>query len=259
MRVSARLIRRAPQHSSTRAAAQHGLVTRARGCVRGERVLLHGALVLGRRRACCARGARGHDYPAHHAVDGSVSRTRRSTSHAPRTRKSRLQSVRAPRSVPLRLERAQARRARRGSFFSTELPPRAGRARAHAHAPAPPRAAARSRATRAPPRQRAPLQNRARATAPRAGGRLRGRAGGRRQLVGFIHEVRTLDLKKLPSVSETIDWARVLVLLQAERARPRDLVKDTLNVLLEIRSRHRGHAAAGDELCRQARRQNVFG
>src|SRR6202008_2630633 len=37
----------------------------------------------------------------------------------------------------------------------------------------------------------------------------------RNQMVGFIHEVRTLDLKKLPSVSETIDWARVLVLLQA--------------------------------------------
>jgi len=31
----------------------------------------------------------------------------------------------------------------------------------------------------------------------------------------FIHEIRNLDLKKQPSVSETIDWARVLVLLQA--------------------------------------------
>ncbi len=31
----------------------------------------------------------------------------------------------------------------------------------------------------------------------------------RRQIVSFINDVRTLDLKKLPSVSEAIDWARV--------------------------------------------------
>ncbi|MBN9001144.1 MAG: MoxR family ATPase, partial [Rhizobiales bacterium] len=54
----------------------------------------------------------------------------------------------------------------------------------------------------------------------------------RRQLVGFINDLRTLDLKKLPSVSETIDWARVLVLLQASELEP-EMVKDTLNVLLK--------------------------
>ncbi len=54
----------------------------------------------------------------------------------------------------------------------------------------------------------------------------------RRQMVGFIHEIRTLDLKKLPSVSETIDWARVLVLLQATEL-GHEMVKDTLNVLLK--------------------------
>src|SRR5690349_11909085 len=54
----------------------------------------------------------------------------------------------------------------------------------------------------------------------------------RRQLVGFIHELRTLDLKKQPSVSETIDWARVLVLLQAAEL-GHETVKDTLNVLLK--------------------------
>jgi len=42
----------------------------------------------------------------------------------------------------------------------------------------------------------------------------------------FIHEVRTLDLKKLPSVSETIDWARVLVLLQASEL-GHEIVRDT--------------------------------
>src|SRR5437016_3792054 len=54
----------------------------------------------------------------------------------------------------------------------------------------------------------------------------------RRQMVGFIHEIRSLDLKKLPSVSETIDWARVLVLLQASEL-DTEIVKDTLNVLLK--------------------------
>jgi len=55
----------------------------------------------------------------------------------------------------------------------------------------------------------------------------------RKQLVGFIHSLRTLDLKKLPSVSETIDWARVLVLLHAA-ALDTEMVHDTLNVLLKF-------------------------
>ena len=54
----------------------------------------------------------------------------------------------------------------------------------------------------------------------------------RAQLVSFINQLRTLDLKKLPSVSETVDWARVLVLLQASEL-DHQTVKDTLNVLLK--------------------------
>ena len=54
----------------------------------------------------------------------------------------------------------------------------------------------------------------------------------RTQIVGFINQVRALDLKKLPSVSETIDWARVLVLLQSTEL-DHETVKDTLNVLLK--------------------------
>jgi MoxR-like ATPase len=54
----------------------------------------------------------------------------------------------------------------------------------------------------------------------------------RKQIVAFVHEVRALDLKKLPSVSETIDWARVMVLLHATALDAR-LVQDTLNVLLK--------------------------
>lgn len=55
----------------------------------------------------------------------------------------------------------------------------------------------------------------------------------RSHLVTFINQVRKLDLKKLPSVSETIDWARVLVLLHAPDLKP-DLVSETLNVFLKF-------------------------
>ena len=55
----------------------------------------------------------------------------------------------------------------------------------------------------------------------------------RRQLVGFVQLLREQDLKKLPSISETIDWARVLLLLHAESLEP-ELVRDTLNVLLKF-------------------------
>lgn len=55
----------------------------------------------------------------------------------------------------------------------------------------------------------------------------------RGQLVSFIQQVRRLDLKKPPSVSETIDWARVLVLLHASSLNP-DLVRDTLNIFLKF-------------------------
>ena len=55
----------------------------------------------------------------------------------------------------------------------------------------------------------------------------------RRELVAFVQQLRTLDLKKVPSVSETIDWARVLVLLHAA-ALDTELVHDTLNVLLKF-------------------------
>jgi MoxR-like ATPase len=55
----------------------------------------------------------------------------------------------------------------------------------------------------------------------------------RRQLVQFVHELRDLDLKKVPSISETIDWARTLLLLHADKLEPA-LVKSTLNVILKF-------------------------
>ncbi len=55
----------------------------------------------------------------------------------------------------------------------------------------------------------------------------------RAQLVDFVQQIRKLDLKKQPSVSETIDWARVLLLLHAS-ALDAALVRETLNVFLKF-------------------------
>jgi MoxR-like ATPase len=55
----------------------------------------------------------------------------------------------------------------------------------------------------------------------------------REQLVGFVQGLRTLDLKKVPAVSETIDWARTLLLLHAQEL-DNQLVRSTLNVLLKF-------------------------
>jgi MoxR-like ATPase len=55
----------------------------------------------------------------------------------------------------------------------------------------------------------------------------------RRQLVEFVHSLRQLDLKKTPAISETIDWARSLLLLHADRL-DEGLVRDSLNVLLKF-------------------------
>ena len=51
-------------------------------------------------------------------------------------------------------------------------------------------------------------------------------------LVEFVSRVREMDLKKLPSVSETIDWAKSLVLLHADSL-DEDLVRSSLNALLK--------------------------
>ncbi len=55
----------------------------------------------------------------------------------------------------------------------------------------------------------------------------------RNQMVTFIQELRDLDLKKVPAISETIDWARTLILLHSESLDP-DLVRQTLNVILKF-------------------------
>ena len=55
----------------------------------------------------------------------------------------------------------------------------------------------------------------------------------RLQLITFVQNLRELDLKKVPAVSETIDWARTLVLLHIKEL-DTELVRSTLNVLLKF-------------------------
>jgi len=55
-----------------------------------------------------------------------------------------------------------------------------------------------------------------------------------RRLVEVIHMVRDLDMKKPPSIAESIDWARALLLLGAE-----DIDRDTFEKTMSIIVKHR--------------------
>ncbi len=52
------------------------------------------------------------------------------------------------------------------------------------------------------------------------------------ELVGVMQRLRKLDLKKTPSISETLDWARALLALNAQDL-DESLVGETLNVILK--------------------------
>jgi len=49
-------------------------------------------------------------------------------------------------------------------------------------------------------------------------------------LVDAIRKIRTLDLKKSPSISETLDWAQSLLALQIHELSP-EVISETLNVI----------------------------
>ena len=53
-----------------------------------------------------------------------------------------------------------------------------------------------------------------------------------KELVSLMHSIRDLDLKKIPSISETLDWARSLMALNATEL-DEAIVTDTLNVILK--------------------------
>ncbi|MCB0216258.1 MAG: MoxR family ATPase [Caldilineae bacterium] len=55
------------------------------------------------------------------------------------------------------------------------------------------------------------------------------------EAVIFVQQLRELDLRKVPSISETLDWARALMALNAESIDP-DTLQRTLGVLLKYES-----------------------
>ncbi len=55
-----------------------------------------------------------------------------------------------------------------------------------------------------------------------------------RKLVEIVHQVRELDLKKPPSIAESIDWARALLLLGAD-----DIDADTFRQTMSVIVKHR--------------------
>ncbi|MGI8428348.1 MAG: AAA family ATPase [Solirubrobacteraceae bacterium] len=56
-----------------------------------------------------------------------------------------------------------------------------------------------------------------------------------RKLVEIIHQVRALDLKKPPSIAESIDWARALILLGAD-AIDGETFRQTMSVIVKHRT-----------------------
>jgi MoxR-like ATPase len=56
-----------------------------------------------------------------------------------------------------------------------------------------------------------------------------------RKLVEVVHQVRELDLKKPPSIAESIDWARALILLGADDL-DQNTFKDTMSVIVKHRT-----------------------
>lgn len=56
-----------------------------------------------------------------------------------------------------------------------------------------------------------------------------------KQLVAFVQDLREMDIRKRPSISETVDWARTLILMHANHL-DEAMVRSTLNVLLKHES-----------------------
>ncbi len=55
------------------------------------------------------------------------------------------------------------------------------------------------------------------------------------QVSRIVRSIRMLDLKKAPSVSETLDWTRTLLLLNIETI-DEQIAKETLHILLKYQT-----------------------
>jgi MoxR-like ATPase len=73
------------------------------------------------------------------------------------------------------------------------------------------------------------------------------------QMAGVLRAIRQLELKKAPSISETLDWARTLVHLEIDRLDP-GTVAETLHLLLK---HERDLARARSELATVAARARL--
>jgi MoxR-like ATPase len=68
------------------------------------------------------------------------------------------------------------------------------------------------------------------------------------QVVRFVEEVRGLDLDKLPGVSETLDWARTMIIMNYDKI-DRVAVESTLGALIkDADDLHEFRAKALDDL-----------
>src|SRR5437867_3048696 len=56
------------------------------------------------------------------------------------------------------------------------------------------------------------------------------------EVVTVVHRIRKLDLKKAPSISETLDWAKALTLLNVKRLDDRETVRATLRASMVKRT-----------------------
>ena len=56
-----------------------------------------------------------------------------------------------------------------------------------------------------------------------------------RRLIEIVHMVRSLDLKKPPSIAESIDWARAVLLLGADDL-DRSVFERTMSIIVKHRT-----------------------
>src|SRR5512139_2455301 len=73
------------------------------------------------------------------------------------------------------------------------------------------------------------------------------------EVINVVQRIRQIDLKKTPSISETLDWAKALALLNAEHL-DEGLLHDTLSVILKYEGDLR---KAQDELKEYVQRQQA--
>lgn len=77
----------------------------------------------------------------------------------------------------------------------------------------------------------------------------------RADVVAFVEKLREMALKKVPAVSETIDWARALVLLNIQQL-DQQWVENTLNLLLKFQDDIEIVGPELNQLLQEVRSQN---